>query len=89
MNSMSEKDYKEYRKLFVGLSESDAMRLFFPHTKEECDFSVGVMRKMKNFEREHGHPGKWFDTYKGDYKVYKSIVLTGEYSKEGCLWDRL
>ena len=87
---MTEKEYKEYWKLFVNLNEVDYMRVAAPCSKDDNDFIVNIIRKMKNYEKKHGKPGNWIHKY-NDYmnSAYRLFTLAGEHSKEGFLWDRV
>ena len=87
---MTEEKYKEYRKMFVGLTDEEELSIIAPHKKGDREYRIEHLRKMKNFERKHGNPEYWLHKY-DDYlsSPYKAFVLLDEYSKEGFLWDRL
>jgi len=86
---MTEAEYLKFRMLFVELNDEDSQRVIAPVSKEDVKFQTDVLKAMKDFENTYGLPGDWLHKYDGDYLKYKALVLLGEYSKEGFLYDRI
>ena len=80
--TMTKANYKEYRKIFIGLSDDDYLRVVAPQDKEAHELQEKILCKMVNIERENGVPGKWLHIYKGDYALYKPLFMLGEYNKK-------
>jgi len=82
---MSKKDYNLFRTFFVNLSDEEHQKVVAPLGKDEAEFQLSVLKSMKDFEREKGHPGKWLALNQDDMALYKPLVFIGENSKEGFL----
>ena len=73
----------------MDLDRDNLGRVFAPLGKEDQEYQTEVLRKMKDFERQHGKPGQWFDKYKDDKAIYFHLTTIGEHSIGGYLYDSL